>query len=305
MNLNQVIELWRHYSITKKGNTDNTLNDYEVKVRVFCNWLDKDVLLTSESDIESFKTYMISDRKVCGRTFNQYKIALSSLFYFLRKSKIIDDDPTEEIENAKIVKKYQGRLSQSEVLKVLSYNNYTPSTKARNKLVILLALKLGLRVSEICNLQLSTVKEDVWQILTKITDHQLEEQYRMIDITGMTDVRNAIDDYIKVRNNSKQAGLTELLISQRGSLTIKGVQSMFNAIEDRTGVKCNPHRFRRTLGTMVSEAEGTTDDDVSIVLGHGNNTVAIAHYIDPYILEMSRAKQANKVIKKTFEYFSI
>ena len=62
--------------------------------------------------------------------------------------------------------------------------------------------------------------------------------------------------------------IVALFAGKRGRLTPDGIRRMLKRIEKRCGVEnIHPHRFRRTLATMLAR-KGMSVQEVAAILGH-------------------------------------
>jgi integrase/recombinase XerC/integrase/recombinase XerD len=106
---------------------------------------------------------------------------------------------------------------------------FTQADSLRDKCIIRLLADSGMRVSEISNIQLSDID---WKNNT-------------ITIIGKGNKQR------RAPFTNKTAKLLRSLIGQNGkngnlwSMNHYGIQQMLERLEKKTGIKCNPHSFRR------------------------------------------------------------
>ena len=118
---------------------------------------------------------------------------LKSFFKFLhRKVKILNENPALELESPKIKKRNPTYLTLEESKRLLS--SIDGPNKERDYCIITLFLNCGLRLSELCSIDISKIKEDTLYVVGK------GNKERTIYLNRAC--LKAIEDYLRVRNKN-------------------------------------------------------------------------------------------------------
>ena len=112
----------------------------------------------------------------------------------------------------------------------------------RDKVILRLLLDTGVRVSELCGLQLTDV--DLDRELAYVVGKG--SRPRVVPFGAKT--AQAIDRYLRIRSLHAHARSPRLLLSQRGPMTPDGLREVLYRRAAEAGVAdVHPHRFRHTF----------------------------------------------------------
>ena len=112
----------------------------------------------------------------------------------------------------------------------------------RDEVLLRLLLDTGVRVSELCGLELTDV--DLDRELAYVTGKG--SRPRVVPFGAKT--AQAVDRYLRVRALHPYARSTRLLLGQRGPMTPDGARDVLHIRTAQTGVAdVHPHRFRHTF----------------------------------------------------------
>lgn len=129
---------------------------------------------------------------------NRYYMALRSFCRWLRKSRYISVDLTEDISAPKAKQKAPRIPSIEEISAILKAPNIETESGTRDRAILELLYSSGLRASELCDLALEDYKGD--SIVVKCGKRG---KTRTVPVT--TEAANAIEEYVK-RYRGKQSG---------------------------------------------------------------------------------------------------
>lgn len=260
------------YLLIEKGSSPNTLESYRYDLTDFHSWLTeqygKTELSTAErKHIVEYLTFCRS-RGMAPKTMSRKLSALRTFYKYLMLDKIIQKDPTVNLESPKSVKYLPGVLQQQETELLFSAPDTTTLKGLRDKAVLETLYATGMRVSELTGLH--------------VDDLHLEFQYakcfgkggkeRIVPLGSYA--IEAIEQYL-VRCRPIFLGDKKnpaLFLNQRGGpLTRQSVWNMLKTYGKEVGIGDNlsPHTLRHSLAAHMLE-NGADLRTVQEILGHAD-----------------------------------
>ena len=192
-----------------------------------------------------------------------------------------------ELEFPKNHTKLPRYLSYDESIKLLE--NINGDFKTRDFCIIMLFLNCGLRVSELCGIDLGDIKEETLRVLGK------GKKERVVYLNEATS--NAISSYLEERSKItkiRQKDGKALFISRNGNrISTSTVKWLVKKYCNFAGLdsKISVHKLRHTSATLMYK-NGVDVKAVQEVLGHEHlNTTEIYTHADSETLRV--AAQAN------------
>lgn len=298
--LPQQLNNFLNYLTTVKERSPNTMSAYKVDLVMFFRFLKlyktklpkdiefeeidisdiddkfiKDIHLT---DLFSFMAFLDNYRDN-GSYAKARKVAtLKSFFKFLYgKVKILDENPAIELESPKIKKRNPIYLTLEESKRLLSSIDGT--NKARDYCIITLFLNCGFRLSELCSIDISKIKEDTLYVVGK------GNKERTIYLNNAC--LKAIDEYLKVRNKNldKIKDKDALFISRNNTrINKRTVELMLKKYLKKANLdeeKYTPHKLRHTAATLMYKHGDVDIRSLQKILGHENiSTTQIYTHVD-------------------------
>ena len=155
-------------------------------------------------------------------------------------------------------------LDNKEMQDILSQPDTTTILGRRDRAILTLIYSAGLRVSEICSLQVTDMHRSEQRIL--ISGKGGRERYVPLDPT----VDEAIQEYLKSRTSE----IPELFVSKKGgALTPRAIQFMVKKYAEQARIDKNvtPHKLRHTCATHLLQ-EGAHLVSIQKLLGHKSLT---------------------------------
>jgi integrase/recombinase XerD len=177
-----------NYLPAMRGCSDNTLIAYSSDLILFFKYIKTDrglvnpntdfnqidirdidnTLLSSitEEDLMAFINWTIYERNNSEKTRARKIACLKSFFRYLhKKAKVIENNPAVDLESPKIGKRKPIFLTYEESLKLLESIN--SRNAIRDNCIITLFLNCGIRLSELCNINLMDIKGDTLSVVGK------------------------------------------------------------------------------------------------------------------------------------------
>ena len=298
----RVIE-FLNYLENVKGKSLNTIKGYSVDLGLFFKFLKVYKGLENNIELEKIEEVEISDlgdnfikditlsdiaflaflEKV--RNNSAYararKVAtLKSFFKFLNsKIKLIDENPTVELESPKINKRHPVYLTLDQSITVLNSMDKGNKNYYRDYCILTLFLNCGMRLSELCNIEIEKIKGDTLTIIGKGN----KERTVYLNEASIA----AIENYLKNRNDSKateEAKKYLFLSSKYRPINKRSVEILVKKHIENAGFKdqkYTPHKLRHTAATLMYKYGNVDIRSLQNILGHENiSTTQIYTHVD-------------------------
>ncbi|MGG3803703.1 tyrosine-type recombinase/integrase [Metabacillus fastidiosus] len=155
--MNETLEGYQNWLKTK-GYREETLRGYENDVRQAMNFWSKFMngpLFVSELgdvQVDALIQYLINERKLQPKTVNRKMVSLSNYFSYLKRQKVVSENPLDHYDRMKVTDKERTFLSKEEVEKIVEEIDH-PTIQY----FAMMMVNTGIRVQECINLTLSDV----------------------------------------------------------------------------------------------------------------------------------------------------
>jgi site-specific recombinase XerD len=251
----------------------NTISVYKCHLSRFLHFLRNNNI---EAITSVCLTHILNYLKSIG-TSNKTSVHLSiqvlrGFFRYLYTQRILGTDFSFMIprSNYKSQPKLPSTYSKDEVEKLIASIERSSSVGKRDYAIILLAARLGLRVSDIANLKFENIlwEQNMIRLIQRKTDNEIE-------LPLLPEVGNAIIDYLKYsRQNSDEPFVFLTAISPIIPITPVAVGSLVHNAFTKAGIdiknrRHGPHALRHSLARRLLEQQ-TMLPVISEVLGHEN-----------------------------------
>lgn len=299
----RVIE-FLNYLENVKGKSINTIKGYSVDLGLFFKFLKaykglennielekieeveisdlgdnfiKDITL---SDIYAFLSFLEKVRNNSAYARARKVATLKSFFKFLNsKIKLIDENPTVELESPKINKRHPVYLTLDQSITVLNSMDKENKNYYRDYCILTLFLNCGMRLSELCNIEIEKIKGDTLTIIGKGN----KERTVYLNEASIA----AIENYLKNRNDSKateEAKKYLFLSSKYRPINKRSVEILVKKHIENAGFKdqkYTPHKLRHTAATLMYKYGNVDIRSLQNILGHENiSTTQIYTHVD-------------------------
>jgi site-specific recombinase XerD len=205
---------------------------------------------------------------------------LKSFFNFLqRKAKIIVENPANELESPKLNKRHPVYLTLNQSIHLLDSLNSSDKNYQRDYCILTFFLNCGMRLSELCSIQIEKFKEDTLTIIGK------GNKERTVYLNDAC--LKALNNYLKVRDDSKALPENKkfLFLSSRNlPISKRTVEIMIKKHITNAGYtddKYTPHKLRHTAATLMYKYGNVDIRSLQSILGHENiSTTQIYTHVD-------------------------
>ncbi|GAA0095388.1 hypothetical protein UT300010_19200 [Clostridium perfringens] len=237
----------------------------------------KDITL---SDIYAFLAFLEKVRNNSAYARARKVATLKSFFKFLNsKIKLIDENPTVELESPKINKRHPVYLTLDQSITVLNSMDKGNKNYYRDYCILTLFLNCGMRLSELCNIEIEKIKGDTLTIIGKGN----KERTVYLNKASIA----AIENYLKNRNDSKateEAKKYLFLSSKYRPINKRSVEILVKKHIENAGFKdqkYTPHKLRHTAATLMYKYGNVDIRSLQNILGHENiSTTQIYTHVD-------------------------
>ncbi|EJT5940067.1 tyrosine recombinase XerC [Clostridium perfringens] len=237
----------------------------------------KDITL---SDIYAFLAFLEKVRNNSAYARARKVATLKSFFKFLNsKIKLIDENPTVELESPKINKRHPVYLTLDQSITVLNSMDKSNKNYYRDYCILTLFLNCGMRLSELCNIEIEKIKGDTLTIIGKGN----KERTVYLNEASIASIEN----YLKNRNDSKateEAKKYLFLSSKYRPINKRSVEILVKKHIENAGFKdqkYTPHKLRHTAATLMYKYGNVDIRSLQNILGHENiSTTQIYTHVD-------------------------
>lgn len=303
--LPEYVRAYTDYCLGTLNRSYNTVVVYTYDIRLFFRFLiQKNPLVSNYSDItmdvlnqlnpldmQEYMSYLRLYEEDGEMVHNEAMSrarklsSLRSFFQYLFVYKDLKTNVAKLIDTPRINHKKKQQLTDEKAINLLentkatvgkeTAQKYLERTKYRDIAIITTLIYTGMRVSELCNLDLDDIHRDTLTILVTRKGGKQDE------VMMNNEVRKAIDQYIDFERNSYDDANRALFLSSRRAagnrLTTRAVELIIKKYGDTIGEHVTPHTLRRTFGTKLYNQTGDPYLTAT-ALGHENIQTTVEYY---------------------------
>lgn len=289
MDAPQVLRDYLFYMLTIKGRSQRTVDAYYLDIRTFFRFLVMqkklcnddlefkqlpidsvtiDVLRTvTLSDAYEFLHYISTDRSNAAKTRSRKVSALKSFFKYLSdKVHLIPANPIAELEVPSVKKSLPKYLTLEQCLELLK--NVDGDYKERDFCIITWFLNCGMRLSELCGINITDIRDQTVRLLGK------GNKERIVYLNDAC--MDALKTYLNVRNSHPIAPTDKnaLFLNRRGKrLGARRVEQIVDEQLKKAGLDqygFSVHKLRHTAATIMYQYGNVDIRVLQEILGHAN-----------------------------------
>ena len=270
----RVIAGFLDYLKVEKGLAPLSIRAYASDIEQFSEFLERrkrSLLHARRNDVGDFIQQLFAN-SVDGRSVGRKLSALRHLYRYLLLDKLIEHDPTLNIDSPKQWKVLPKSLARDEMESLLRTPPLAPTHKqaeaiaARNRAMLEVFYAGALRVSEIVGVKIEDLKLDLGYMLVRGKG----DKERIVPLGKSA--QEGLDAYIKRARPVLSAGKNSpLLFMGHGArkLTRQRVWQMVRAASSNMGRHASPHMLRHSCATHMVE-NGADLRTVQTILGHAD-----------------------------------
>ena len=205
-------------------------------------------------------------------TVNRKMSSLRSFYSYLMKEHVVDINYFDEISGDKIEKRLPKVLKHEEIMQMINSIDKNTPLGFRNYVLIKTMYGTGLRVSEVCDLEVKDI--DFSREALRVRGGKGNKDRDVVLFKGLLmDLKHYINnERITLLSKGHDANLRILFLNKNGGpLTARGVRVILNSIINKMGetFKITPHMLRHSFASSMLN-NGADLRTVQELLGHEN-----------------------------------
>lgn len=264
------------------GKAAKTLESYVGDIRAFLQWLEsKGTTFTGNLKrfyITSYRNYLVQEGYEVN-TINKKINSLQSFSQFLIDRGYLKEQVVDlKKDKVKVAAGSEGEVevfTDAEVEKLLFYIQ-SEQVLSRDRLIILMLLYTGIRVSELVNIKLKDI-----DVLSMNLTVAWGKGGKRREVPLKNEVIEAIKEYLEgERKDNKFADSEYLILTNRSAKMYRdAVNRLLNRMESKLGIRMHPHKYRHTFCTRLLK-RGVELTTVAKLAGHASIQTTASFYIN-------------------------
>lgn len=267
---NALISKYKQYLQLEKSLSSNTIDAYLSDLDKLFSYLALENIHVLDVNLDILHNFAagLLDIGIHPRSQARILSGIRSFYKFLVIEDYLQEDPTTLLESPKIGIKLPDVLTVDEIDRIINAVDMTKLEGQRNRAILELLYSCGLRVSELCSLQLSDLYFEEGfirvegkggkQRLVPISTSAIEELNLYFEQRNqMTNIKSGHDSYVflSFRRGTK---LSRIMIFH-----------MIKELVELAGIHktVSPHTFRHSFATHLLEG-GANLRAIQVLLGH-------------------------------------
>lgn len=266
----KLLDSYSAYLLLERGLSANTREAYRADIGKFIDWVTSDPQCPSlasikESDIHTFVA-SLHDLGISPRSQARIISGVKCFYKYLRVEGFIEVDPTALIESPRLGEHLPEVLTVEEVDALEAAVDLSKAEGQRNLAIIETLYSCGLRVSELCNLQISRISfpdrmlmvegKGSKQRIVPMSDSAVEEIGKYLDDRGDIQVKSGEEDILFLNRRGRRLSRVMVFYIIRDNAALAGIRR-----------EISPHTLRHSFATHLLEG-GANLRAIQMMLGH-------------------------------------
>lgn len=280
-----------HYLRVERGLSKNTILAYRRDMEKFLEFLQGrqiDLRAVTRGDVVDFLAELYR-RGLDSRSVSRYQATLRNFYRFCVTEGVLVDDPVATIDSPKIRHSLPHFLTVKEVERLLAQPDVSTPLGLRDKALIELLYSTGLRVSELCGLNVSDIQTNPGCL--RCIGKGNKERIVPIGRKALEIIQRYLSESRPVLLGTKTS--PGLFLHQRGGKMNRiQVWQLLRAYGDLAGLRepLSPHMLRHSFATHLLDG-GADLRSVQIMLGHSDITTTqiYTHVVEERLKQIYKA----------------
>lgn len=260
--------------IVKKRIKENTKEAYLHAVKRLITLVNKPLTDIDTTDISYYFNWYEKHNTLSGgkknqaATVNNERRFLSAFFTWMRKEKLINENPVESTEPLKTIRKPIDYFKSEEISKMRD-----ACKNPRERALIEVLRSTGMRVGELISV---TTEQIDWTTGDILILGEKGDNYRPVYLDD--DAQHYYKIYLDSRTDDSEY-MFPTSRKPHNMMATCGIRSVLKTIGKRAGIKSRvyPHKMRKTLG-MSLKNKGVDIGTIQEIMGHANPGVTAQYY---------------------------
>ncbi|MDE6693399.1 MAG: site-specific tyrosine recombinase XerD [Muribaculaceae bacterium] len=266
----KLLDSYSAYLLLERGLSANTREAYRSDIGKFVDWVAADFQCPSlaairETDVHAFVA-SLHDLGIAPRSQARIISGIKSFYKFMRIEGFIEADPTAMIESPRLGEHLPEVLTVDEVDALEAAVDLSKPEGQRNLAIIETLYSCGLRVSELCNLQISRISfadrmlmvegKGSKQRIVPMSDSAVSEIGKYLDDRAEVQVKPGEEDILFLNRRGRRLSRVMVFYIIRDHATQAGIRR-----------EISPHTLRHSFATHLLEG-GANLRAIQMMLGH-------------------------------------
>lgn len=278
----ELVKEYLSYLQVEKGLSKNSFESYQRDLTKLKNWTEKhglDIVQLSRQDLREFLIDLAA-QKLSPTSINRLISSMRGFYKFLQFDKHIVKNPAEDLQSQQTTAYLPNFLNQEEIEKLLLIPDVSGEIGLRDRAILETMYACGLRVSEVCSLNLSDVDLDSGILTCKGKGSKT----RKVPM-GKSAVE-WLKSYLFLRRKKENVENQLMFVSIYGKSISR--QDIFKLVKE-CGIKIgrddiSPHTLRHSFATHLVQNSADVRS-VQQMLGHADisTTQVYTHITDQHL----------------------
>jgi integrase/recombinase XerD len=255
----------------EKGLSANSLDAYRRDLASLESWMALRKIsgkLLDAEDLRAYVDWLTGEKGLQSRSVARHITTLRNFHKFLLEQNAIENDPTEFLASPKQWATIPKFLNAGEIAQLLEAPSANDPAGLRDRAMLQLLYASGLRVSELCGVQLSDVERNLGVI--RVTGKGNKQRLVPVGFSALQAIEAYLENgrpLILKRRPSKYLFVT----ARGGKLTRQGFWKLLGNHGIKAGISrtLTPHVIRHSFATHLLEG-GADLRSVQTMLGHAD-----------------------------------
>jgi site-specific recombinase XerD len=276
------IELFKKY-LKERDLSDRTIKNYLSDILHFRKWLtdlyqeERDLESAEQDDIKAYRQELLNIKRQKATSINRRLQSIKIYFKFVNTISNLTSDPAQKIRFVRRGKPTKPQsINRTEAHLLLNAAKQSKYGLAkRNYALIQLMLQAGLRVGEICRLQIRDIKINERSGSVRVIDSKgIKER----EVPLNASVRNALKEYLEEKKEAKE---TDCLFAnkRKEGIAVRSLQLVIDTLYKRSKIeriKVSAHTLRHTFAINYLHSNPSQLSELALLMGHDSiNTTLI------------------------------
>ncbi len=264
-----LIRRYTQYLRLERGLSDNTLEAYSKDLEKLLQYLEAENIPYREVTTEQLQTFVatLMDLGITTRSIARILAGVRSFYKFLYLESEIDVDPCELLESPARGSRLPDVLTIGEIDRILEVVDLTKTEGQRDRAIIETLYSCGLRVSELCHLQMSDLFFDEGFI--RVHGKGKKERLVPISQSAITELRLWFESRAEIAIRPGNEDMVFVSFRRGTALSRITVFHIVKTLCQMAGIRStvSPHTFRHSFATHLLEG-GANLRVIQEMLGH-------------------------------------